>query len=261
MSNPIKEIIYKIFITLFYLFIFSPVILLVIFSFNADNFPTLPWKGFTLDWYTGLFSNASMIEPLLNSLVVAFSVGILALVIGFFGANYFYKSKAKSKNLLLGLSFAPALTPAILLGISFITYMRFLSLQPSMLSIIIFQTAFFSPIALVLIYYGLTKIDKNIENASYDLGSNTFSYYFNVLIPILKWNLIGVFLLIFAFSWDEFIISWFVSGFYSTIPIKIWGAMKTSISPEINALGSIILLTSFAILIIAQYLIFKRYKK
>ena len=98
MSNPIKEIIYKIFITLFYLFIFSPVILLVIFSFNADNFPTLPWKGFTLDWYTGLFSNASMIEPLLNSLVVAFSVGILALVIGFFGANYFYKSKAKSKK-------------------------------------------------------------------------------------------------------------------------------------------------------------------
>ncbi|MAG75343.1 MAG: hypothetical protein CL811_01175 [Colwelliaceae bacterium] len=261
MSKTLKEVSYKIFIGLFYLIIFLPVALLVSFSFNKDNFPTLPWKGFTLDWYIQLFSNTSIIEPLLNSLIVAFFVGILSLTIGFFGANYFYKSKIKFKNLLLGLSFAPVLTPTILLGIAFISYLRFLSIQPSLTGIIIFQTAFFSPIALVLIYYNLTKIDKNIEEASYDLGSNTFSYYIDVLIPMLKWNLLGVFLLIFAFSWDEFVISWFVSGFNLTIPVKIWGMMKTSISPEINALGSIILLTSFTLLVIAQYLIFKRHKK
>ena len=124
-SKSIKEISYRIFIGLFYLFVFAPVIILIIFSFNNNKYPTLPWSGFTLNWYRGLFSDTTMVEPLTNSLISASLVSLISLAIGFIGANYLFRLKGKSKNVLFGLGFAPALIPPLLLAVKFITYLKF----------------------------------------------------------------------------------------------------------------------------------------
>ncbi|MCK5629172.1 MAG: ABC transporter permease subunit [Nanoarchaeota archaeon] len=260
-SKHLIEVIYKAFFVLFFCFIFSPVLVLIIFSFNVDKYPTLPWKGFTLQWYKSLLSNSLIIEPLSNSIIVGISITLICLIIGFIGANHIIRLKKRKQDIALSFSFLPALFPTLLLGITFISYLSLLSIKQGILPIIIFQSVYLAPIAIGLIYYSLRKVDSSLEQTCYDLGGNIFTYIFKILIPLIKWNLVGIGLLIFTFSWDEFMISWFVSGFNQTISIKVWTMLKTAISPEINALGTIIVLFSVGLLITAFILINKKVKK
>jgi spermidine/putrescine transport system permease protein len=257
----IQERLYSAFFIILLLFIFTPVILLVLFSFNQDKYPTLPWKGFTFGWYQNLLSNSTILEPLLNSLFIGISVSIICVFLGFIASNYIIRTSKNSQNKLLNISFIPALMPTILLGIAFTAYMNLMNFEQGIISIVLFQAVYLLPISIGLIYYTLKKIDPNLEQTCYDLGGSFKHYIFKVLIPLIKWNLLGVGLLIFTLSWDEFIISWFVSGFTQTISIKTWTMLKTAISPEINALGTIILLISMSLLIVSFILINRKVKQ
>lgn len=258
----IKEKIAKLILKILFYFtmfiILFPIIILIVFSFNSAVFPGFPWAGFTIKWYVKLFSDSLLLNSIKNSIVVGFFVGLISTIIGFFGAMTFQNTKSKFMSFYKKFSFLPPLVPFILSGIAFVTYLNYLPLNKSITSIIIFQSVIFFPIALGIISLKLNEIPYNYLLATRNLGGSFKDYLIKILLPLLKNTLLGTFLLIFALSWDEFVISWFVSSFDQTIPIRIWTLLKSSIDPSINALGTISLLISSILLLIAIKLLLKK---
>lgn len=254
-NKPVKWILRIHFIFVLFI-IFIPLITLIAFSFNQAAYPGFPWSGFTIEWYAKLFHDQKMIAAIVNSIIVGFSTSLLSTFIGVIGALAFYRSRYIFSKIGLSIVYLPPLVPSILSGIAFVTFLRYVPIPKSLLSIIIFQSVIFFPVALGIISIRLKEIDPRLRDASMNLGGGYHHYFLFVLFPLLKNTLIGVTLLLFALSWDEFVISWFVSSFQETIPIRVWLLMKSSITPTINALGTLSFMVSFILLFFAQKFIF-----
>lgn len=243
------------------LLIFMPLFMIIAFSFNEATFPGFPWSGFTLEWYKKLFSDEKMMSAIANSVIVGISTAALSTLTGLAGAISLSKSKRIIDKFTRIVSFMPPLIPFILSGIAFVTFLNYFPLPKSLFSIIIFQSVLFFPISLGVITLKINELPAGLRNVSKNLGSTYPGYFFKVLLPLLKNTLIGVALLMFVLSWDEFVISWFVSGFQETIPIRVWSLLKSSITPKINALGTISFIISLILLIVAQRYLFKNKKR
>ena len=217
--------------------IYLPIVLVVVYSFNENRISTM-WSGFSLRWYETLFRDRARFEALVNSIVLGLSSSLAAAVIGTLGAVGFTKIQARTKNVVEYISMLPMMTPEIILGMVFLAFFSLLGLPFGMTTLIIAHTAFCIPYVYMLVKARLVGLDKSL-----------------LIAPAIASGM----LLSFAMSFDDVIISLFVTGVnVNTLPLKVYTSLKTGITPEINALCTLML--AFTVLAVAASALISRKK-
>jgi len=249
----------KFYVILAFVFLFLPIAVIIIFSLNSGRYPSFPLQHFTLKWYSELMQDLRLLDSVKNSIIVASTVSFISTILGFMGAYALRSYKLKGENLFLGFMAAPLTVPTLLLGLALLIFLNhFLSLQNSLLSVIMSHTVFCAPFALFIIRARLRSINATLEEAAWDLGAGRWQTVRELILPLSAPGLIAALLLTFTLSFDEFIIAWFVSGFQPTLPVKIWTMMRGGIKPTINAIGAIVFIFSMSILFIGEYFLGKK---
>ena len=244
-----------IYLGLIYIFLMLPIFALVLFSFEDSRFPKLPWTGWTLNWYSELFANDQLRLALTNSLIVSPIAATIATMLGFLAAYALDRFEFPGKKLLSVTLIVPILIPPLILGVGFLGLLSRLNLQGQLYSIILTHVVILIPSAIALIALRLQQMPKDLEAAAWNLGATPWQSLYRVVLPWSIPGIIGAWLLAFTFSFDEFVIAWFVSGFSPTLPVSIYTMMSSSLNPSLNAIGTIIFLASVIILLGVELLL------
>mgnify|MGYP001027171806 CR=1 FL=1 len=251
----------KVYLILLLIIMYLPVIVVIIYSFNNSKSDAI-WGGFTLKWYGQMFQNQSLMEALKNSLIVAFISCLLSTVIGTIGAVGIVRADLKSKGMVESLATIPIMIPEIILGMVFLAVFSFLNLPFGMMTLIIAHISFCVPYIFIVVKGRLAGMDKSIEEAARDLGATPLRTFIDITLPLIMPAVLSGTLLAFAMSLDDVVISFFVTGpETNTLPVKIYSQIKVGVSPEINALCTMMLLVTFAIVIISGKIGAKKPKK
>ena len=241
------------FCTAVYLFLFLPIFVVVSNSFNATTTkPYLSWKGFTFDWYIKLWDNSALLESFGNTIIIAVASTALATVIGTLGAVGIYRYKFKGKGIINGLLYIPVVIPEIVIGIALLTIFTNTNIPRGMLTLILSHVSFSVPYVIFNVRARLSGYDKSIEEASMDLGANRVVTFFEITLPVLAPGIAGGALLAFTLSIDDVIISYFVNGQTKTYPLKVMESIKSGVSPDVNALSTLVLIGTIALVYITQ---------
>lgn len=242
----------KIYSVLMYLILYIPIIVLVIFSFNSSKL-NATWTGFTLQWYKKLLTNYQLLNALKNSLIIAFASSLVAVIIGTLTAIGIYKYNFKGKSVMDGMLYIPIVIPEIVLGISLLAFFSFINIPSGMFTLIIAHITFSISYVVVVVRARLEGFDKSIEEAAMDLGATPFQTFLKVTLPSIMPGVVAGGLLAFTLSIDDVIISFFVAGPNSmTFPLKVFSMVKFGVTPEINALSTILIVLTVAIVILAE---------
>lgn len=234
--------------------LYLPILLMVIYSFNESKLSSV-WSGFSLKWYKALFQDSAMFEALSNSLILALSASFAAAIIGTLGAYGFSRIKMRSKSLIETISMLPIMTPEIILGMVFMVFFSLIGLPFGMTTLILAHTAFCVPYVYMTVKARLVGMDKSLAEAARDLGASEVRVFFDITLPLLLPAILSGMLLSFAMSFDDVIISIFVTGVtVNTLPIKIYTQIKTGVSPEINALCALMLTATAVLFLLSRVL-------
>lgn len=252
-----KKIVSKLYMWLIYLFLYAPIIVLIIFSFN-DSKSRSVWSGFTLKWYKLLLNDKEILMALRNTLVIAFISAIIATIIGTMAAITVSNSKKWLSNILSNISNLPMMNPEIVTGVSLMLLFAFLSstfgiLSPGFGTLILSHITFCAPYVMLSVTPKLGQMDKNILEAAQDLGCTRFQAFFKVVIPQISSGIVTGAIMAFTLSIDDFVISYFTSGTVQTLPIAVYSMTRKVVSPEINALSTLLFVTVFVLLIIVNF--------
>ena len=239
---------------------YVPIILTVVYSFNASKLTSI-WEGFSLKWYQELFRDRDLREALINSLVLALSSCSAATVIGTMGALGMKKVPLRTNGLIESISTMPMMIPEIILGIVFMAAFSLVGLPFGMTTLIIAHTAFCIPYIFMMVRARLEGMDQSIEDAARDLGAGPFRLFWDITLPMILPAVLSGMLLAFAMSFDDVIISLFVTGpQVNTLPVKIYTKLKTGVTPEINALATIMLAVIVFALFLSNFISNRRLK-
>lgn len=236
-------------------FLLLPIFALVLFSFEDSRLPELPWTGWTLQWYEFLFLDGRLLAALKNSLIVSPLAAAAATVIGFFAAYALNRFHFFGKKLLSILLIVPILIPPLIMGVAFLGLLSRVNLQGQLFSVFLTHVVILIPTAIALITIRLAQMPRDIEQAAWNLGATEWQALFRVVLPWSLPGIAGAWLLSFTFSFDEFVISWFVSGFQPTLPVAIYSFMAFNLDPSLNAIGTIIFVISVLLLIGVELLL------
>ncbi len=251
----------KIFCAIVYVFLFLPISVIVVNSFNATTTkPYLSWKGFTFDWYIRLFDNDALLHSFGNTILLAVISTLLATAIGTLGAVGMYKYKFRGKNIIDGLLYIPVVIPEIVLGISLLTLFAKVSIPRGMITLVLAHMTFSIPFVIFNVRARLSGYDISIEEASMDLGANRIQTFFQITLPVLAPGIAGGALLAFTLSIDDVIISYFVNGQTKTYPLKVMESIKSGVAPDVNALSTLILIGTILLVVLTQSDILKKHK-
>lgn len=244
----------NIFIALVFIFLFLPIIILIIYSFNTSKMNII-FEGFTLDWYKTMLSNSDLLEAFTNTIIIAVTSTIISTIIGTIGAVGLYKYNFPFKGLINKLIYIPIVIPEIVLGISLLSIYTLMKLELGMPTLILSHIAFSIPFVIVSVRSNLSPLITTYEEAAQDLGANPINTFFKVTLPAIMPGVISGATLSFTLSLDDVVISYFTAGPGSnTLPLKIYSMIKTGITPDVNALSTVMLLvTTFIITASAIY--------
>lgn len=261
MNKKVFNLISTIYTILIFSFLYIPIFVVIIYSFNASKTNAI-WNGFTLDWYKKLFDDTNVIIAFKNSLIIAVASTIISSIIGTLGAIGLYKYKFKGKGIIDILLNIVIVIPEIIMGISLLIYFAQLNVPFGITTLVLSHATFCIPFVLIVVRARFSGFDSSIEDAAMDLGADKFKVFTSIILPLTLPGILSGAMLAFALSFDDVIINFFVSGSESpTLPIKIFSMLKFGLSPEINALCTIMLLLIFGILIVSQVIRFKRQNK
>ena len=251
----------NLYLAIMILLMYFPLVMVVIFSFNESRL-SASFTGFSLKWYEILANDRDLKEALLNSILLGvLSCGISA-VIGTLGAVGMARVKYKSKGMMEYLSTIPIMIPEIILGMVFLVFFSMLNLPFGMTTLVIAHTTFCIPYIFMMVKARLVGIDKSLEEAARDLGAGPIRTFFDITMPLIAPAVLSGSLLAFAMSFDDVVISIFVNGpRLNTLPVKVYAQLKTGVTPEINALCTIILVVITAVLFLSSFLSKRAEKK
>jgi spermidine/putrescine transport system permease protein len=235
-----------------YVFLFAPIVLLVLFSFNANRYGTFPITGWTLDWYRQAFSDYQVHDAVSTTLKVGLQVTALSTVVGTAAAFPLVRSRLPFREGIRIVFILPIMIPGLLIGVSLLvlftsTFHWKLSPETAVLG----QSVYTTPFVILLVAARLQAFDRALERAAADLGANTFQRLRRVVLPLILPAVIAGALFAFTLSLDEFIITYFLIGGHNTLPIFIYTQVKFGITPEVNAVASLLLAGSLLLLGIA----------
>ena len=235
-----------------YVFLFAPIALLVLFSFNANRFGTFPFTGWTLHWYGQVFADYQIKDALYTTLRVAAEVTVISTIVGTAAAFPLVRSRLPFRSGVRIAMTLPIMIPGLLIGVSLLVLLTSVfHLQLSPQTAVIGQSVFTTPFVLLLVAARLQGFDPSLERAAGDLGANTFNRLRYVVLPLIMPAVFAGALFAFTLSLDEFIITLFLIGGHNTLPIYIYTQVKFGITPEVNALASLLLGASLLLIALA----------
>lgn len=235
-----------------YVFLYGPILVLMVLSFNRAGLPTV-WSGFSVEWYGKLLDNKDILSAAYNTIFVAIISTIIATVLGTLLAMGVERRKAS--NALDALLFAPMIIPDIVLAIALLSFFTLLDFTLGLHSIILSHVVFNIAFVCAIVRTRLKNFDHSIVEASLDLGASRFTTFRRVTLPVIFPGVLAGALLAFTLSFDEFIIAFFTAGAGSsstTLPMRIYSMIRFGVTPEINALATIIMLVSFTLVLLSQ---------
>lgn len=233
-----------------FVFLYLPIAVLIIYSFNGEGVGGFPPRGLTLNWYRVLFADAAIWDSVVNSLEVALAAMAIALVFGVPAALALDRAEFPGKALFRRLVLLPLILPGIITGLSLLMLFNITGTKLSLLTIVLGHGTALISVATTEVFAGLRKLDRAQEEASLDLGANYWQTFWRVTLPNLKLPIIGAALLIFTLSMDEIAVSFFLIGRDNTLPLEIWGRLRRGITPEINAVSTIIFVFSLVTIVV-----------
>jgi spermidine/putrescine transport system permease protein len=232
------------------IFLYVPIVVLVVMSFNASRLPFV-WGGFSLKWYGALFQNAEILEGLTNTLLVALGATLFATILGTLiaiGIARYFRS-----SLLEAFSLAPAILPDIVLGIGLLVFYVLVGIGLGLHSVLLAHVVFGMAFVAAVVTARLSQTDPSLEEASRDLGASSVATFLRITVPSLAPAIIAGALLVFTLSLDEFVIAFFTDGPSTpTLPIVIYSMVRFGVTPDINALATLLMVVSFTVVIAAQ---------
>jgi spermidine/putrescine transport system permease protein len=236
-----------------YSFLYLPIVVLVVISLNDSPILSLPFKGVTFDWYTRSFNDAAIRLSLFNSLKVAAAATVLATGFGLLAAFAIYRYQFFGKNAFRIALNLPILLPGIVTGVAMLAYFSDLGWELSLATVIIGHAVFGIPVAFGPMVTRLSQFPRSLEEAAYDLGAKPAQVFRDVIFPYIRSAIISGALLAFTLSFDEVVVTIFLTGRDNTLPIEIWGRLRTNITPEIAAIATLISVASGAIVLLSQW--------
>lgn len=232
-------------------FFYAPIITLIAYSFN-DSRRNIVWRGFTFKYYEKAFNNLGLIEAFSNSLLVAFVSTVISLVIGFFAAYGLWRFNFRLRSLYEGTLSLPIVIPEIAMGVSLLAFFNYINWPTNwvwpfnLVSIIIGHVTFSFPFVAVIVKARLNSFNLEFEEAGMDLCASRLRILFDIVIPFLKPALISGAVMAFTLSLDDFVITFFISGPNTvTFPIKVYSMVRFSVSPEVNAISTVMIVITF----------------
>ena len=235
-------------------FLYVPIIVLIIFSFNSAR-SGAAWQGFTLNWYARMFNNARIIESAGTSLLIAVLSTLGAVVIGTLTAMAMERYAFRAKAAWDGLLYMPVIIPEIVAGISLLLFFALIGIERGLFTLVVSHIAFSMPFVYLTVRARLADFDRSVEEAAQDLGANEWVTFTRVTLPLLMPGIVSGALLAFTLSLDDFVISFFVNGKgWQTLPVYIWGQIRRGVTPEINAISTLMLAFSIMLVVISQVL-------
>ena len=251
------KILKKTYVGLIFVFLYAPIILLMLFSFN-DSRSRGHWGGFTLKWYRELFSDSAIMNALLNTVLIALISAVVATVIGTVTAFGMHYMKKVPRAILSGISYLPVMNPDIVTGISLMLLFLALNIQKGFMTLLIAHITFNIPYVILSVLPKLKQMNEHLFEASQDLGAGEFYTFFHIIIPEVMPGIVSGFLLSVTLSIDDFVISFFTRGAgVNTLSVHIYNMAKKGIDPSINALSTIM----FAVVMILLLIINKKDEK
>ena len=254
---------------LFLAFIYAPILLIVVFSFNANPVNMMIWEGFTFDWYRTIFGLSTKLDELTlyvestdklysavaNSLIVALITTLISTAFGTSVALAVARFRFRLKSFYRALMFMPMIMPDIILGIALLIFFVNFGIGLGLHSIIIGHCTFLGSYVFIVVSARIAGMDETLEEASGDLGADGWVTFRRITLPLIAPGVIGGALLAFIISMDDLVITYFIAGVDSTtLPVHIYGMLRRGIKPEINALATMMLLFSFIVASIGLYL-------
>jgi spermidine/putrescine transport system permease protein len=242
---------------LVYLFLYLPIAVLVVFSFNAAR-QTAVWSGFTLDWYRRLLRDGVLLGAVRNSLEVAAVTTVVATVFGTLAALALGKSPAgfRGQRATQALLMLPVVIPEIVLGAALVTFFGVSHLRLSLATVIIAHVVFSLSYVAIVVRARLAGLDPALEEAARDLGAGPFDTFRRVTLPLLLPGVIASALLVFTLSIDDYVITSFVAGVgATTLPLHIYSMLKVGVTPEVNAVSTLLLAVTVVLIVVAQRLL------
>jgi len=243
-----------------YGFIFLPVAVLVLFSFQESRVPIPPFNGPSLKWYQAFLSDGRVVEALYNSIAVALVSSTVSVALGFLAAYSLARHKIRFSGLIQGILTAPLTVSYLIIAMGLLITFNTLGIPKSLFTIGIGHVVINLPLCFAIIYSQMGAHQANIERAARDLGANEWQVIGLVSVPMLWPALFAAFFLSVTFSWDEFIIAFMVSRFDVTLPVEIWSMLRTGLNPKTNAVGSFVFLVSVVFVFLLDFILFRRVK-
>lgn len=244
-----------------YGFIFLPVIVLVLFSLQATSFPIPPFTGPSLRWYEAVLADARLTSALLNSVVVALLSSALAVALGFLAAWGFARYHLPRSGLMRGLITLPLTVSYLIIGMGLLIMFNAAGIPKSLLVAGIGHVVINLPLCFAIIYSQMGDHQVNIERAARDLGAPEWKVLFLVSVPVLWPAIFASFFLSMTFSWDEFVISFLLTRFDTTLPVEIWNLLRSGLNPRTNAIGSLVFGVSIVLALLLELAFLRRSRR
>lgn len=247
----------KVYNGLIFLFLYAPIVIMIIFSFNNSKSRNV-WKGFTTKWYVELFSDKTIMNSLYVTLIIAVLSAVFATLIGTLAAIGIRSMKKRTRHVMLTLNNIPMVNPEIVTGVSLMLLFVFVFnatglLKPGFFTLLLSHITFNIPYVLLSVMPKLRQMDTNLYEAALDLGCTPMQAFYKVVIPEIMPGVVTGFVMAFTLSVDDFVISYFTSGStIQTLSMAIYAMTKRRISPKINALSTLLFLTVLILLLIVN---------
>jgi spermidine/putrescine transport system permease protein len=238
---------------LVYFFLYFPLLIVLIFSFSPTK-TIVGINGFTLKWYQELFKDQNLLTAFGHTLLIGVSAVAIAIVLGLAGAFFVSRVSFPGKSVFRTLVLLPYILPGILMGISLLVVVKAVGIPLSPLTVLLGHVSFTVPVVMFQIMSRIARMGPNYQAAAMDLGANPVQTFWYVTLPMIRTALIGAALLAFTVSFDEIVISYFLTGTWMTLPVYIYGMMRYGLSPKVYAISTIILGLSLVLIIfMARY--------
>lgn len=236
----------------FAVYLFVPLVLMIVMGFKDSNFIGFPIRSLTFKWYLEVFQNTEILETFAYSFTIALSSAILSLSIGTWIAMFLGPHRFFGRILVLALTFLPAVVPGIISAISLRIYAQVLNIEPGMMAIILGHALHNVPFVTLVVMARLSTMPPSRAEAARDLGADHLVVFVRVTLPYLKPALIGAGVFCMLISFDDFVRSFFLGGYQPTLPVMIFAKLRSGMSPEINAIATFVLVMTAIIGITAE---------
>lgn len=246
---------------LVYIFLFLPILVVALTSFNPSGRATIP-NGLTTKWYSNLLDDDQLMGSLWTSLQIAVTTAVISSLLGLLAAYGLSRFRIPGRNALQGLFYLPMLVPAVVSGVSLLIWYNKIGLDLGWLTILIAHVIFTLPFTLTIILTSFAGFDTRLEEAAQDLGATPFRTFRLITLPMVMPGVLGGALMAFTLSFDEFVLTFFVAGGgVQTLPLVIYNRIRYLLSPEINAIATLVMGFSIGLLLVGQIVILIRARR